>query len=160
VRRRNAAGGEEIELNLTAALDVIFNILAFFIITFRLPLPEKNFDVRLPPPKAMDQSQATGEPASQEPFKQVTIALEADANGRLSRIRLEDRVVTTVSGLVRELKLTTSAINVAGSEKLDSATIVASPRLKYEHVIAVVDACYRADIQKIGFAETTEKSLP
>ena len=54
-RRRSGSPSGAIELNLTSMLDVVFNILAFFVMTFSPPEAERNFDVNLPPPKLQDR---------------------------------------------------------------------------------------------------------
>ncbi|MFO1019164.1 MAG: biopolymer transporter ExbD [Planctomycetales bacterium] len=48
-RRRNRAQ-QEVELNLAAMLDMAFQLLAFFILTFRPSPIEGQIDMQLPPP--------------------------------------------------------------------------------------------------------------
>jgi biopolymer transport protein ExbD len=154
VARRVSTPRQEVEINLTSALDVIFNILAFFIITFSPPAPERNFDVSLPPPKPVEtKTEQQSEGPEAEPFKDVTITIAAKADGSVGGITLENRPISTVAALSRELDRTVRAINAVGGDKLEAATIIAAPTLKYRHLIETVDACYRANIQKINFAE-------
>lgn len=161
-RRRAAENDEEVKADLTSMLDIIFNVLAFFVVTFNPPVPEKNFDVTLPPPKKQEETKATSELPSEEPelYQDVTIGLRAGPNGTLQTIQLEGRDLggagVGVPRLVNELRKTAAMLNIGAADKgaLEAANIIADPSLKYEHVMAVVDACYQASIKKINFAET------
>lgn len=160
-RRRTSSDDIEVKADLTSMLDVIFNVLAFFVVTFNPPKPEKNFDVTLPPPQKQETQAQTSDEASQEPelFESVTIGLRAGPGGTLQSIQLEGRDLggggVGVPRLVNELRRTASLISVGDGSggALEAATIICDPSLKYEHLIAVVDACYQASIKKINFAE-------
>lgn len=161
-RRRNKSPSGGVELNLTSMLDVIFNILAFFVMTFSPPIAEKNFDVRLPPPKL--QAGGGGEGGIENPdaepqlFRDVTITLAADGAGALTGIKLEQKVIPGgPAGLARELRVTAGAIKGAGQDVLEAANVVAPPNLKYRYLIEIVDACYQANIKKVNFAENVAK---
>jgi biopolymer transport protein ExbD len=145
-------------------LDVVFNILAFFVMTFSPPEAERNFDVNLPPPKlqqgAPAEGQGPGELPTEEPqlFQDLSIFLTAGPDGSLAGIRLEQKNVGIggpggMGGLARELRATAGAMRGASKEKLETANIIASGKLKYQYLIAAVDACYQADIKKINFSE-------
>ena len=157
-RRRSGNASEEVETNLTSMLDIIFNVLAFFVVTFNPPKPEKNFDLSLPPPKQQEQQAEAPDETDKPPeiFQDVTITLEAGADGSLAGIRVEDRPVAGIGALARDLATLSKMIGgVPGvGEKLEAANIIAAPTLKYRWVIAVVDSCYQADIKKINFAES------
>ena len=49
-RRRKRRSQSEVELNLAAMLDMAFQLLAFFVLTFRPPPLEGQISLRLPPP--------------------------------------------------------------------------------------------------------------
>lgn len=163
VRRRSSEAAEGVELNLTSMLDVVFNILAFFVMTFSPPEAEKNFDVNLPPPLAGAVAAGAQEmpPDDVEPelFESITITLTAGPGGRLGGIRLEQKPIPVrgpggAGELARELRLMAGALRGAGKDTMRTATIVASGQLKYEALIAAVDACYQANLTKINFAES------
>lgn len=143
-------------------LDVVFNILAFFVMTFSPPLAERNFDVNLPPPRAQTGQGGPGsvELPTEEPqlFQELAITLSAAPDGKLAGIRLEQKLVPIVGpggagALARELRATAGALGGAGQGKIEAATIIAPPNLQYNYVIPIVDACYQANIKKINFAE-------
>ena len=49
-RRKRRGSGEEVELNLAAMLDMAFQLLTFFILTFKPAPVEGQVNLRLPPP--------------------------------------------------------------------------------------------------------------
>ena len=50
-RRKRSRGKEEVELNLAAMLDMAFQLLTFFILTFKPAPVEGDIALRLPPPQ-------------------------------------------------------------------------------------------------------------
>ena len=132
---RNGGGGgpsdTEVESNLTSMLDLIFNVLAFFVVTFNPPKPEKNFDVALPPPK-QEESQSTQElpDLDQEPelFDALTITLAAGPGGALAAVNVDGAPVDGgLNGLSRDLRIKAGSIGGVTGKKLETATVVASP---------------------------------
>lgn len=152
-RNRNLA---PIEGDFTSMLDLIFNLLAFFVVTFNPPKPELNFDLTLPAPQ-----QGSGESKNEDPFditdelfRDVTIRLTASADGNLDEIVVEGQKVDGIAGLVQKILRVAGALGgLTGTDNasLESANIVADPKLKYVYVIQVVDACYQCNIRKINF---------
>lgn len=160
--RQRENNPEEAKSNLTSFLDLIFNIMAFFVMTFSPPSLEKNFDVRLPTPKIDTPDPAAKEPVEgfipeDEPdiFKNMKITLTANPEGSLGGIQIENRSIPNLVRLTSELKFLTESIGADRGNAVDAAVIVASPTLKYEHVLAAVDACHRANISQIGFSRPT-----
>lgn len=161
-KKKREDNNEEAKANLTSFLDLIFNILSFFVMTFSPPIAEKNFDVQLPPPKIeKDTSSAATSEAfipeeEEEILKDMKIHLTAGPEGTLATIRVEGSPVPSLARLPGHLQLLAGAVGGTGGEPMEAAMIIASPTLKYEHVIATVDACYRAKISRIGFSQASK----
>ncbi|MFO0944496.1 MAG: biopolymer transporter ExbD [Planctomycetota bacterium] len=156
--KRRTSSADSVSMDLTAALDVIFNVLSFFVMTFNPPEPERNFDLSLPPPQVQASGAVSGQqeiPDKEiEPFEMITIVLNAGPEGILGGVQIEQKQVQGgIRGLANQLKVTAGAIKGASGKSLETATIVASPTLKYRFIIEAVDACYQANIKKINFAE-------
>ena len=158
-RRKAEVSEEEVVMNFTSMLDVVFNILFFFVATFSPPAPERSFDINLPPPKLGQAGEAAANsdlPTDEEAvlFDDITITLTAGANGELAGIRIEQRQIEGgLSRLTAEIRRAAQQVVGLSGTKLDAAMIVAAPTLKYKHLIEVMDACRAADINKINFAE-------
>jgi len=51
MRKRKTRASEDVELNVTAMLDMAFQLLTFFILTFHPPPVEGQVNLRMPPPR-------------------------------------------------------------------------------------------------------------
>lgn len=76
---------EEIKLNMTAMIDIVFQLLVFFIMTFKVVAQEGDFNVKMPlasltPQQSMDE----------EPPELIRIQLRAGENGGLNSIQVDD----------------------------------------------------------------------
>lgn len=160
-QRRSRSSLSDVDLNLTSFLDLIFNILAFFVITFNPPSPERNYDLSLPPPKAPKNAQEVELPTGDGPvaklFDDVTITLTSAPGGALGAIVIgQKNVGANTQALVRELQATAKTIG----ESFEAANIASDPKLNYGALIEVVDACYRANIKKINFVKAAAPANP
>src|SRR5580698_8484067 len=52
-KKRRSSGHEEVELNLAAMLDMAFQLLTFFILTFKPAPVEGQINLRMPPPQSI-----------------------------------------------------------------------------------------------------------
>ena len=155
--KRSGRSSQDVESSLTSMLDLIFNVLAFFVVTFSVPRPEKNFDVVLPPPSARPASDVTVldpvDMAELNPFQDLTITLATGPGGALSSVRIEGSAVENgMAGLTTQLCAMRAAIRAGNTTGVDAVTIAASPTLKYRFLMSAVDSCHRAGISKINFA--------
>jgi biopolymer transport protein ExbD len=72
---------EKVELQLTSMIDVIFLLLIFFIMTFKIGAQEGDFNVRMP--------MGGGPSADAEPQIPIKLRLTADSTGVLSEIIID-----------------------------------------------------------------------
>ncbi|MBY0587876.1 biopolymer transporter ExbD [bacterium] len=163
VRRRRSPG--PLDADFTAMLDLIFNLLAFFVVTFNPPSAELNFDFTLPESKQGASKQPPPDSFEFEGdlFKDVTIRLSAGADGSLAGIAVEGQKVDGLSGLsakIQRMSGTLAGMVHDGEPALETAQIVADPTLKYVHVVEVVDACYKCRLSKINFREPAKSPSP
>lgn len=154
MRRRKSELPSEVRTNLTAALDIIFNILAFFVVTYNPPSPEQNFDVSLPPPKKQEE-QAEGNEEIQfideELEDPVEITLIAGGNGTLASAAVGGTSVQPLR-LGPEIQRQIGVLRGSGLEA-DRATIYASPNLQYGYIIEAVDALQGMKLNSVGFGD-------
>jgi len=80
--RHSRAQHDKLELSMTSMIDIVFLLLVFFVMTFKISAQEGDFNVKMP-------LQDSGAPAdnTQLPLK---LRLKADANGNLQEIVLND----------------------------------------------------------------------
>ena len=77
---------EKPKINMTPMIDVVFLLLAFFVLTFKIIIPEGDFNIRMSP---MGQAQPVEEPD----VDSVRVRLVADADGLLASIQMDDEDV-------------------------------------------------------------------
>ena len=156
----------EVELNMAAMLDMAFQLLAFFILTFRPSPMEADISLHLPPPVSVTNVEAApaDAPAVQPSGELRTLAiyLRADAEGRTSSVSIEARPVfegalnaANLATFERELR---DVLTAAGGG-LDQVLIHVDPRLLYEHLMRIVEVCSRQklpsgeQLTRINFVE-------
>ncbi len=82
--RNQHAEGEKIELQMTPMIDIVFQLLVFFIMTFKIVIQEGDFNIKMPL-----AAPAEGLP-DEDLVPPIKVTLEADSLGNLSNIRLND----------------------------------------------------------------------
>jgi biopolymer transport protein ExbD len=117
---------ERPKINMTPMIDVVFLLLTFFVMTFRIIIPEGDFNIRMSPmgqalPAAIDTDS-------------VQIRLLAHADGALSAIRLNDEFVENFD-LLRQRVSTIHAVKPNAKIEL-----CADDHLRYEYSIRAITA--------------------
>jgi len=146
------------EVNMTSMIDIVFLLLVFFVMTFKIVEVEGDFSVRMP---LASQSSGTIDDTDL-PLK---LRLQADEQGRLTSIQMNEiqlgtdftALQNTVIGLVGNVAQGPGAASEDGPE----IEIDTDFNLRYEHVIAAITAVsgYKEGnetvklIEKIKFAK-------
>jgi len=81
---RHTGREDKIELQMTPMIDIVFLLLIFFIMTFKIVLPEGDFNIRMPSPA----SNVTAQP-SETPT--LMLRIKADPNGKLAGLQLDNQ---------------------------------------------------------------------
>src|SRR6186997_2773392 len=96
-RVRRVRRTKEVELNLAAMLDMAFQILAFFILTFEPSPIEGQVRLHLPPPQPVTRPNATAtpgnDPSNKDPLaglSTLVITVLADGKGDIAEIAIGD----------------------------------------------------------------------
>jgi len=80
---RNTDHREHIVLQMTPMIDIVFQLLVFFIFTFKIVLPEGDFNIRMPSAKTSQSSTPSETPL-------LKVRLRATPEGDLARVQLGD----------------------------------------------------------------------
>jgi len=83
---RNTERRETIVLQMTPMIDIVFQLLVFFVFTFKIVLPEGDFNIRMPSATASESSQPSETPL-------LKVRLQANDEGDLVRVQLGDLVL-------------------------------------------------------------------
>ena len=126
---------EEVELQMTPMIDIVFQLLVFFIMTFKIVAPEGDFNIKMP---LAAPSQGIPEPDQLPPIK---VRLTARSGGALNQIEFGNR------GLGRDFgRLRRAVIDMLGDEPGPSVLenteveLDCDYHLRYEYVIEAITA--------------------
>lgn len=146
----------EVELNLTAMLDLAFQLLAFFMLTFKPAQVEGDVVLRLPaamPTTIQQNAQPAGADASNpNPVQGLTslvITVVSDAAGGIKSLVIGDQVVTGLAEFENRLQAILSDAGMG----FDQVLLQVGSELTYEELMRVVDVCTRqrlADGKKLS----------
>lgn len=131
VRRTIARLAEKIDINMTPMIDIVFQLMAFFIMTLKIVTLEGDFNIRMPKGGAIGPA----------PLATLPLRLTALPDGELASIRLGDRDLRDFDELraaVREI-----VGDAVGPDSLrDDAEVEidADPHLSYTHIVAAITA--------------------
>lgn len=159
-RRKKRKTDEEVELNLAAMLDMAFQLLTFFILTFKPAPVEGQINLRLPPPMGITRSSG-GEQAgtdfnAKEPpksLKSLVVSAYALSDGSLAQLAVDETTVGNLPALGDRLG------TVFANTDYDQVIIYVAPELRYEELMRVIDVCTQqrlrdgSRLSKLSFVE-------
>jgi biopolymer transport protein ExbD len=148
---------DDVELNLTAMLDMAFQLLAFFILTFKPSPVEGQVLLRMPPPQPITNVNS-GQPAGNNPqntnplqgLNTLVISAFANGDGSLKQLAVGEAVMTSLPALDRKL----AAVLSDPGSGFDQVIIQVDSRLHYDALMQVIDVCTR---QKLPSGEQLTK---
>ena len=159
--RRKTDAGPEPNLPITPMLDMAFQLLAFFVMTYHPSDLEGQMDLRLPS-EAITRAEkkedidpnAKPDPKPLELPANLTVLVrtqqDGSNNGQISALTLQDEAgpqpVDNLAKLKDELKKRQETV-----ENKENIKIQADGKLKWESVIQVMDVCQQAGFKNISF---------
>jgi biopolymer transport protein ExbD len=144
-RKKKRRIQSEVELNLAAMLDMAFQLLAFFILTFRPAPLEGQISMRLPPPQAVmaakDGQKAGGDQANKNPVLGVntlTITVFADPKtGEITSLGIGESPVPGLAALEGKLQ----QVFADPGNPFDQVIVQVSDSCRYDELMKVIDVC-------------------
>ncbi|MFN0018882.1 MAG: ExbD/TolR family protein [Pirellulaceae bacterium] len=129
--KRPAFASAGVNIDMTPMIDIVFQLLAFFIFTLRIVTQEGDLAIQMPLERAPSQ-----QPVAFLPPLQINLAAKAD--GSLAEIRLNDQRVAGMSELrARIVELIGGSDQVAADLEAD---LHCDEGLAYQHALAAVTA--------------------
>lgn len=163
-RRRPRPGPpEDVMFPVTPMLDMAFQLLAFFVLTFQVPTGETHLDLDLPVTAAAlpgaQRGQSRAGPvvkADSDLENDLRVRVEADDLGDLKSLRLGESPLPDVNALGDRLRRYVGLLE----NKPLRVRIVADDTLRYEVVAQVMAACSAAGVATIRLASPTSELTP
>ena len=145
-RRRKSRKTEapaEVELNMAAMLDMAFQLLAFFILTFRPSPVESQISLRMPDKATtVAAGQMSDSAASEAPGLTLTISVHASDTGEIAGIEVGEQTLGAGAGpdeIINALRATLKeALTMA---EFEGIALQVADDLNYERMMQVLDVC-------------------
>lgn len=143
-RRRHLEG--DVQLNMAAMLDMAFQLLAFFILTYSPGKVEGCISIRMPPATPVTKPDMSG--GAENPADATTIAgavslqitVTDNKRGGIGEIRVaEHKPVTDFRDLEQQLR----SLSKVSESPFDQVLLKVSRNLEYENVLKVIEICAR-----------------
>jgi biopolymer transport protein ExbD len=155
-RRYRPGPPDEVFFPVTPMLDMAFQLLAFFILTFKAPTDETHIDLHLPATPAALPSAAMGR-ARPTPARSLDadlendllIRAEADDLGDLKTLRLGEAIVPDLTALGGRLR---RYAQLLGNRPL-RVRLVGDDRLRYEPAARIIATCSAAGVSSVRLAQ-------
>jgi biopolymer transport protein ExbD len=138
LRRKTRAGRRPISLQTTAMIDIVFLLLVFFILTFQIVAAEGDFNL------AMPKQSVAGPPRLEDLPITLTVKLEADDSGDLSRLSIDGKLLEATDGATAFAALHDYIRQLVGPNAEASGNfeveLQCDAKLKYKYLIEALTA--------------------
>jgi biopolymer transport protein ExbD len=161
-RKKKRRKQEEVELNLAAMLDMAFQLLTFFILTFKPAPVEGQVLLRMPPPVPVTNintgQRAGSDTTNTNPIQGLNtliITAVAQSDGTLKQMAIGNISMGSLGALDRKL----SSVFTDEGSGFDQVIIQVDSRLRYEELMQIIDVCTRQTLpggeklSKLSFVE-------
>ncbi len=169
-RKRRKRPQEDVVLNLAAMLDMAFQLLAFFILTFKPNPVEGQINLNLPPPapiapEGQPKDNDTDDGSGQAAAKTLTITIVASGNGQVASMSVGlAKLFDGPFGKERARQLDRRLKEVFAIEQaFDQVLLRVGKSLDYGELMKIIDICTKQKmsdgkaVNKISFIELQEK---
>ena len=156
-KKKRKRGSSDVDIPITPMLDMAFQLLTFFILTYTPAPQETSFSMNLLPAQAATKldAQVSSDAASNADLpaslRTLDTGLRAAEGGRLGQVTLGDNSIDGMVAFEKELTTILNDPNLA----FDQALIRVDPRLHFSEVMKVIDIYAKLKITKISFSEMT-----
>jgi biopolymer transport protein ExbD len=162
-RRYRPGPPEEVAFPVTPMLDMAFQLLAFFVLTFQAPSAETHLDLDLPVTPVALPAASRGQA---RPFPERTadadlendlfVRAEADDLGDLKALRLGEATLPDVPALGERLKRYAEVLNGRPLR----VRLVADDGLRYEEAARLISACESAGAASVRLSDPATTPEP
>ena len=165
-KTRSTTGDAKVEIQMTPMLDMIFQLLIFFILTFKPIVDEGQFGVNMSSlpgglstlPTKVPGLPEEGDTSPQEiqfnPPLRIRLVAGPDGNLAPGGVVLGDRPLQSMDYLLFELRSM-----VRGSPDDFEIVIKADSKLHYQYLVQAVNAISHAGVKKINFGTAVPSGL-
>lgn len=129
---------EEIKLNMTAMIDIVFQLLVFFILTFKVVAMEGDFNIKMP------LASESADSLDEELPDLISIRLLAGENGNIASIIVDDNENLVDASMYQDLtRIVEQRLAGEGNPEDNAETEVEfeiAYNLKYSYTVKAIEA--------------------
>lgn len=140
IRNRNAAP-EKIEMQMSSMIDVVFQLLIFFMLTLKIVEAEGDFNINMPLGRPDTSSSIDAD------LPVMKVRLLADANGELAELRFNNQPLgagpKAFDLLNQKIGEAVNRLIAAGPSNVDKQEVEIDPdyNLNYGYIMSAISAC-------------------
>jgi len=166
-RKHKRKKKEGVELNLAAMLDMAFQLLTFFILTFRQAPVEGQLSLNMPPPQPQtsidsEKPVSGGTGNASTGLETLHLFVTSNEKGDAEDVRLEKAVIARglADGSLKQIDAKLKSV-FEGGTSFDRVQIAVDRNLRYDELMKLIDTCTKQKLsdgkllQKISFIELT-----
>ena len=138
---RNRQTMSKIQLDMTPMIDVVFQLIIFFMCTLKVSEPEGDFDISMP------LGRPSPNPVTDAELPPFKVRMLADANGELGSLTFNGKNLgngeNAIALLNSEVFRSVSSLQAIGSDQLEKQEVEIDPdyNLNYRYIINAIGAC-------------------
>lgn len=133
IRKSSVTQTEKVELQMTPMIDVVFQLLSFFLFSFKIVTQEGDFSINMP-------RDAAASSETPEDIKPIRITLRSNPNGELSAILLGNQPIASLAGLHSEImSMAGGAGGPTSAASLLEVELDCDYDLHYEHTVNAIN---------------------
>jgi biopolymer transport protein ExbD len=155
IRKNAASGGDKVEQNMTAMIDIVFQLLTFFVMQFKIVAEEGDFNVKMP-------IAAPREGLPDESVPPLKVRMRAGGGGELAGISLNENQFGTSFQSLHDYIASVVGKESGPSREAFEVELDCDYDLKYEYVVEAITAVsgYRDGDQIVKLVEKIKFSPP
>ncbi|HOX39002.1 MAG TPA: biopolymer transporter ExbD [Candidatus Brocadiia bacterium] len=155
LRKPGSGTGETPELNLTPMIDVVFQLLSFFLVTARFLPSEGILQTQMPEPTKATAAKPVENPEDIEvqEFEDVVVHLrmDGDTDSAILRIKINSTAVDSIASLYPRLARIRNLFKDS-SKGPPRCVINCADDVRYKDLVKAISAAQQAEFPNISFA--------
>ena len=134
IRKSAASSDNKVEMQMTPMIDIVFQLLTFFVMSFKIATQEGDFNIKMP-------LAAASAPSETPPLPPIKVRLTANADGSLGGIRMGEQGMDSFAALNNAIMgIVGTAAGPSEEESPYEVELDADYNLHYENVVAAITA--------------------
>lgn len=135
IRKSAASGDNKVEMQMTPMIDIVFQLLTFFVMSFTIATQEGDFNIKMPLAASAASNPDT------PPLPPIKVRLTAAADGTLGGIRMGEQALASFKQLNEAIMgIVGTAAGPSNEESPYEVELDCDYNLRYENVVAAITA--------------------